>query len=191
MVAVPMLQTGKVASRRVLAMGLHLPMAVLEDDGDNRRRRRPGDLYCKPQSRALLSGDDDDDEITDSADEGGEEGIEQPPQQKQIATELFTPPDSFQSVPSVYEASSSSGHPILKPLSPTSLSVGYGAELAANRVPDGGEHRERTPTLDSPHPSEDRVSSGGLLSPEITILQQVMFQECSCKCTVLVTIVFI
>ena len=150
-----------------------------DDDGDHRRRRRPGDLYCKPQSRVLLPCDDDDDEITDSADEGGEENVEQlPPQPKQMATEMFTPPDSFQSVPSVYEPSSSSGRPILKPLSPTSLSVGYGAELAAaNRVPDEGD-RERTPTLDSPHPSEDQASSGGLLSPEITILPQVRFLEC-------------
>lgn len=145
-----------------------------DDDRDDRRRKRLSDVHCKPQSRPLLPCDEDDDELTDSADEGDEENEHHPPPQKQPATVLFAPSDSFRSVSNVYESPLLSGHPILKPLSPTSLSVGYGAELAASRISDSNEHGDRTPALGSPHPPEDQALSRGLLSTEISILQQVM-----------------
>ena len=110
--------------------------------------------------RPAFSTEEDDDERTDSADEGIEEA---PPSRP-----FFSLATSFPSTaPSTFSPA------ILKPLSPTMLPVGYGSELLGTRVQSTlpSVERDRTPTLDSPHPSESGQVSSDALSPEIAIAQ--------------------
>lgn len=114
--------------------------------------------------RPAFSTEEDDDERTDSADEG----IEEAPSFKETNRPFFSLATSFSSAgPSTFSPA------ILKPLSPTMLPVGYGSELLGTRVQSAlpTVERDRTPTLDSPHPSESGQVSSDALSPEIAIAQ--------------------
>ena len=152
-----------------------------DDEGEENRRPRRPTTNCKPHSRPRFSTEDEDDERTDSADEDGEvdgEGKEgggkdltDRKEAEDVQPSLFTSQPHFSSLGG--EDSLGQGyqdHPILKPLSPTSMAVGYGAELSAASQPGG---RDGTPTLDSPRLSDGPPSSG-ILSPEIAISQVTM-----------------
>lgn len=130
-----------------------------DEDGEDNWHPRRTTPNSKPHSRPHF--EDEDDERTDSAEEDGDEegeGEDNTSRQKdrkgkEGSKPMLLPMESFQD------------HPILKPLSPTAMAVGYGAELTSSaRV---SEPDRSTPTPDSPHLSEGPPSS----SSDVAIIQ--------------------
>ena len=135
------------------------------DEGANRfiekRKVRPS-TSRKQQRAAAVSrrAEEEDDERTDSADE--EEGY---------GHTSRTPPTYSSGSGITFDSSAS----ILKPLSPSMLTVGYGAELMMTRPPINQEDYTHV-LMTSPHHSEGQGSSGGVataLSPDHTPMNHV------------------
>ena len=89
-------------------------------DQSDEERRTKNKRRTQRRRPPAFSTEEDDDERTDSADEGAES-----------VKGSQTPPINNTSFYNQYSCSSFPAQPILKPLSPTSLHVGYGSDLIA------------------------------------------------------------
>ena len=149
-----------------------------ENDDDDKKRRPPRGLNKEPKSRVSFT--EEDDEATDSADEGrSDEGMDfigyAPVANKSSTFESGT--SLRQTTPGTITVESVGPGIIGTTLltgpqlgSPINMSVGYGVpETMAPRVvdksPSGSGSRVGTPTLDSPRPSDGRVTPG---TPELS-----------------------
>jgi len=163
-----------------------------ENDEDDKRRRPPRGLNKEPKNGVSFT--EDDDEATDSADEGRSDevmeytsvgytspggGMNKGVPGKSGGSLRQTTPGTItveSVVPGVIGSTLLLG-PRLG--SPINMAVGYGvSESMAPRVmdksPSESGSRIGTPTLDSPRPSDGRITPGTpVLSPEIAQVSQV------------------